>query len=200
MEDKVLRDIVSVRVDLVPPLQSLLVVDHYPVQLVAQGHPVRLHVVRSAKQFNLPRPRGESFNDAVYFVRFMTRGADLGHDDVTVEAAVEDEVALGSDQTVLLAVVQPVSCPSGADNSLELVRLHPDDFVHPLVTPEFKALSAELHGSPCHPQENEPVILKYFSFVELLMMNPLFSNFVIVTKNCKINIENIVNIKPLSKF
>lgn len=36
-------------------------------------------------------------------------------------------------QTVLLPVVQPMACPSSADDSLKLVGFHPNDFIHTLV-------------------------------------------------------------------
>lgn len=37
-------------------------------------------------------------------------------------------------QTVLLPVVQPVTRPSCADDSLKLVGFHPNDFIDTLVT------------------------------------------------------------------
>ena len=54
MEYEVLGDVVAVGIDLVPPLQQLGVVDHHPVQLVAEGHPVRVDVVRPTKQLDFP--------------------------------------------------------------------------------------------------------------------------------------------------
>lgn len=35
---------------------------------------------------------------------------------------------------MLLSVVQPMACPSCADDSLELIGFHPNDFIHTLVT------------------------------------------------------------------
>lgn len=37
-------------------------------------------------------------------------------------------------QAVLLPVVQPMTRPAGADDSLELVGFHPNDFIHTLIT------------------------------------------------------------------
>ena len=55
MEYEVLGDVVAVRIDLVPPLQQLGVVDHHAVQLVAESHPVGVHIVRAAKQLDFPK-------------------------------------------------------------------------------------------------------------------------------------------------
>lgn len=41
-------------------------------------------------------------------------------------------------QAVLLSVVQPMACPSCADDSLELIGFHPNDFIHALVTDKGK--------------------------------------------------------------
>merc|ERR1711892_207073 len=115
--------------------------NHDPVQLVAKGHPVRLDVVWPPEQLDLSSARGESLYDAVYLVWLVTGGPHLGHYHVAVEAPVEElGVALCPHQAVLLAVVEPVPSPPRPDNSLELVGLHPDYFVHPLITPKLEAL------------------------------------------------------------
>ena len=41
-------------------------------------------------------------------------------------------------ETVLLPVVQPVARPSRADDSLELVGFHPDDFIHAVIAEQKK--------------------------------------------------------------
>lgn len=43
-------------------------------------------------------------------------------------------------QAVLLSVVQPMACPSCADDSLELIGFHPNDFIHALVTDKEKKM------------------------------------------------------------
>lgn len=50
-------------------------------------------------------------------------------------------------QAVLLAMVQPMSCPSGSDQSLKLVRLDPDEFLYLFVSPQPQTLSPKFHGS-----------------------------------------------------
>ena len=52
MEDDVLDDLVPVGVDFVEPGERLFVVDHDSVELVAQSHPIGVHVVRSTKEFD----------------------------------------------------------------------------------------------------------------------------------------------------
>ena len=54
VEDDVLDDLVAVGVDLVEPGEHLLVVDDDAVQLVAQRHPVRVHVVRPPEELDFP--------------------------------------------------------------------------------------------------------------------------------------------------
>lgn len=67
---------------------------------------------------------------------------------------------------MLLRVVQPVARPARADDPLQLVRLDPDDLLHPAVAgqprlpPELQTLSAELHGPPGDPQEDEALALQ----------------------------------------
>ena len=55
MEDDVLDDLVAVGVDLVEPRERLFVVDHDAVELVAQSHPIGVHVVRSTKQLDFSK-------------------------------------------------------------------------------------------------------------------------------------------------
>ena len=52
--------------------------------------------------------------------------------------------AADPDEAVLLRVVQPVPRAPGADEALELVRLHPQDLLHALVAPDLHACD----GSP----------------------------------------------------
>lgn len=59
-------------------------------------------------------------------------------------------------QTMLLAVVKPVACPASTDNPLELVGLDPDDFIHPLITPQLKALTSQLHCPETHHMSPPP--------------------------------------------
>ena len=54
VEYEVLGDVVAVGIYLVPPVQQLGVVYHDAVQLVAQRHPVRVHVVRTAEELDFP--------------------------------------------------------------------------------------------------------------------------------------------------
>ena len=53
-------------------------------------------------------------------------------------------------QAVLLAMVQPVPGPPGSDDALQLVRLHPDQLVYPVVPPQLETLPAQLHSPARH--------------------------------------------------
>ena len=77
MQHEVLCDVVAVGVDLVPPVEHLLVVDHDAVQLVAERHPVGVDVVRPPEQLDLARARGQPLDDAVDLVGLVARGPDL---------------------------------------------------------------------------------------------------------------------------
>lgn len=48
--------------------------------------------------------------------------------------------------------LEPMSRPTRPDQSSELVRLDPDDLVHPSIPPEDEQLTGEFHGSAGHPQ------------------------------------------------
>ena len=137
--------------------------DDDSVQLVAQRHPVGLNVVGPSKQLNLPGAGGQPLNDPVDLVRLVAGGPHLGHNHVTVQAPVDWQVALGPHQAVLLAVVQPMPSPSGSNDPLQLVRLHPDDFVDALIAPELETVSAQLHSTARHPQEYQPFVLKFLT-------------------------------------
>jgi len=53
----------------------------------------------------------------------------------------------GTHKAMLLAVVQPVTCSTRSDDSLQLIRLHPYDLINAFVTPQLEALPTQLHGS-----------------------------------------------------
>ena len=61
----------------VEPLLDILLQNVGAVQLVAQGYPVRLHIVHASKQFNLPSAGRKSLNDAVDFIRLVAGGTHL---------------------------------------------------------------------------------------------------------------------------
>lgn len=130
------------------------------IDLIAQSDPVGLYVVRPAKQFNFPSTRAHSFNDAVDFVGLVTRGTHLGNDNVAVEAAIDAWIPLHSHQTVLLAVIEPVSSSSRSNYPLQLISLHPDYFVDSLVAPQLQALPAKFHGTASHPQKQQSLVLQ----------------------------------------
>jgi hypothetical protein len=44
-------------------------------------------------------------------------------------------------------MVQPMTCPTSSNNSLQLIGLHPDDLVNALIAPKLEAFSAQFHGS-----------------------------------------------------
>lgn len=48
-----------------------------------------------------------------------------------------------------------------SDDPLELIGLHPNQFIHSLVSPKSQTFSAQLHGPSCHPKEDVTVILEY---------------------------------------
>jgi hypothetical protein len=48
---------------------------------------------------------------------------------------------------MFLAMVQPVTCSTSSDNSLQLIGLHPNDLINTLITPKLEAFSAQFHGS-----------------------------------------------------
>ena len=54
VEHNVFRNVVPVGILGVPPVQHVLVVDEDAVQLVAQRHPVRVHVVRPPEELDFP--------------------------------------------------------------------------------------------------------------------------------------------------
>ena len=81
--------------------------------------------------------------------------SDLGHYHVHIDPSVHRQVPLHSHQTVLLAVVEPVACAAGTNETLELVGLDPDQLVHSLVAPESEALPAKLHGTAWERAERE---------------------------------------------
>jgi len=49
-------------------------------------------------------------------------------------------------QAVFLPVVQPVTCTACPNDALQLICLHPDNFIYPFITPEVQTFSAQLHG------------------------------------------------------
>jgi hypothetical protein len=53
----------------------------------------------------------------------------------------------GTHKAVFLAVVQPVTCSTCSDDSLQLISLHPYDLVNTFVTPKLEAFPTQLHGS-----------------------------------------------------
>ena len=57
-------------------------------------------------------------------------------------------------------MVEPVAGSAGPYDSLELVRFHPNNFVHPLVAPQLEAFSAQLHGATGDPQEYQAFVLR----------------------------------------
>lgn len=48
---------------------------------------------------------------------------------------------------MLLAVVQPVTCSTCSDDSLQLIGLHPYDLINAFVTPKLEAFPTQFHGS-----------------------------------------------------
>jgi len=73
----------------------------------------------------------------------------LCNQDIAVNAAINVGAALHANKTVLLGVVEPMSCPPGPDQALQLVGLHPDELIHSLVAPDVQALPSQLHCTPC---------------------------------------------------
>lgn len=86
----------------------------------------------------------------------MTGGAHFGHYDVRVESSIQILwIPLHTDQTVLFAVIEPMTGSARSNDSLQLIGLDPNDFVHSFVAPQFQTLSAQFHRPSGHPQENQ---------------------------------------------
>lgn len=62
--------------------------------------------------------------------------------------SIHNESGRQTHQTVLLPVVQPMACPSCADDSLKLVGFHPNDFIDTLVTERRKKNQIKSNGFP----------------------------------------------------
>ena len=137
----------TIRVSCQETLQDIRLQNMHPIQLVAQSHPVRLAVVLSTKQFNLPCARQETLNHTVNLIWLVTSGTDLCNYHITVNATVHRGIPLRTHQTMFLAMVDPVSSSSRAYEPLQLVCLDPQQFIDPLIPPECQALSPQLHGT-----------------------------------------------------
>ena len=85
----------------------------------------------SSKEFNFFASRTHAFYKPVDFIGLARGLPYLADDDVAVDVALDVfAVSLVADQTVFLAVVQPVSRSSRSDYSLKLVSLYPNQFLH----------------------------------------------------------------------
>lgn len=73
-------------------------------------------------------------------------------------------------------MIEPMTGPSSADQSLQLVGLDPDKLTDPLISPQCQALSPQFHGSASDPQENVAILL-YGWDVEL-------SHLIITHRSC----------------
>ena len=67
----------------------------------------------------------------------ISRAAHLCDQYIAVQVAIDLRVALDPNQTVLLAVVQPVPCPPRPNPALQLVCLDPNELINPLVAPQL---------------------------------------------------------------
>lgn len=50
-------------------------------------------------------------------------------------------------QAVFFPMIEPVAGPPGPNDPLQLVGLHPNQFVDAVIAPKLEALAPELHGS-----------------------------------------------------
>jgi hypothetical protein len=100
----------------------------------------------------------------------QVRSANLRNDHVSIEPSIRPigphkfalvvDLSLQPDEHVLLCVVQPVSCASGPDDTLQLISLHPDDLINTSVSPVAQAFAANLHRSSSHPEEEKSFVLE----------------------------------------
>ena len=122
------------------------------------------------KDFDFPPAGAHTLNHAIHLVRLPARFAHFRDHDIGVEAAVGPggklEVAvlvsdrLHANEHVLLRMVEPVAGAPRADHALELVRLHPHDFVHARIAPDAETFAPDLHRAAGDPKEEEAFVLK----------------------------------------
>ena len=83
-----------------------------------------------------------ALDELVQLVGLAARLADLGDDDIRVDAAPRPfrrrrgprtgRRALDGNEAMLFGVIEPVTGPAGADERAELIRLEPDDLIDAL--------------------------------------------------------------------
>ena len=116
--------------------------------------------MRSGEELYFTATRSHSLNETINLVRLSASLPDFRDNYVTVNITVNARVALGSDETVLLRVIQPVACSTCSDNTLKLIGLDPNDLLTSFVSPCLETLSSELHSSTSDPQKDEAFLLQ----------------------------------------
>mmetsp|Transcript_73326 Transcript_73326/g.218871 ORF Transcript_73326/g.218871 Transcript_73326/m.218871 type:complete len:422 (-) Transcript_73326:1081-2346(-) len=142
----------------VPP-DDFLIAKPHSVQLVPTCDPVLVDIVGPAEELELLAIREHALNEVVDLIWLAGGLTNLTDDDIAVQVPVQFGVPLDTDEAVLLGVVDPVTSSAGANDSLQLVRLHPNDLLYPLVPPDAEAVACQLHGPAGDPQEDHPVLV-----------------------------------------
>jgi hypothetical protein len=62
---------------------------------------------------------------------------------------------------MLFAMVQPMPSSSSSNNSLKLIRFDPNQLIHFLVAPNFKAFSRQFERARRSPQKHISVVLEH---------------------------------------
>jgi len=122
-----------------------------------------------------------TLDELVQLVGLAARLADLGDDDIRVDAAPRPfrrrrgprtgRRALDGNEAMLFGVIEPVTGPAGADERAELIRLEPDDLVDALeaarsvqprvedAPPLGEADATELHRAAGDPEEEQAALV-----------------------------------------
>ena len=68
-------------------------------------------------------------------------------------------IPLYSYKTVLLGVIEPMTCPASYDQPMQLIGLDPNQLINAFVPPFGQAFSPQLHCSSRHPQKDNSFVL-----------------------------------------
>lgn len=79
---------------------------------------------------------GEYYANLIWFAACFP---DLSNNNISVNVPVYFRIALYSNKTMFLTVIEPVTCTPSSDYSLKLICFDPNDLLNTFISPKVQA-------------------------------------------------------------
>ena len=124
----------------------------YTWQLITQWNPPSSPIMWSCKQFTLPSPRSNSFNQLINLIRFPTSLSYFSHQNITINISIDStNITFDTHQTMFFTMIQPMPCPTSPNDSPFLISLDPHQLFYLSVPPLPQTVSSQFQCSHSHP-------------------------------------------------